>query len=393
MLPTVLIPDGESQLALAVATCARRTGHRVAVLSTAASARIRFSRHCASFTAVRPHDAEERLESALAAIAEAGPCVVLPVSEAGVTWSTEHADALHRVATLVDLPDRESFAIASDKSRLPDFLARSAIPHPDTRVLASGADLTAAAHDLEFPLLWKPARSSGGRGIRRLVDSAALAGMVADGPGVLQSEIPGDDWGASVLCRDGHLLAVSVQQALCPARRPFTPATAIAFRHDDEVIDVVRRLAAALRWNGIMNVDLRRDGRDGRVRVLEINPRYWATLPGSCAAGVHFPHLACLAALGKPFAPPQAQPRRHVHVTAARTLVGRGAGFPTLAETTFWTLVSDPLPFVAGRVGQSVGRLITAMRALAPRGGRTHAAGDVPWRALARDSRFSTHDG
>lgn len=362
-LPPVLVPDAESQFALYVATCLGRAGHRVHALATDRSARLRLSRHCASFDLASATDsAERRLERIGAIVRRLGTCVILPVAEAGMAWTAVHATRLPRAAYVVDLPDPESLGVASDKAALAAFMRRHAIPHPETRALGAGEDPLAASLGLAFPLLWKPARGSGGRGIVRLADRSALEALARAGtaePGILQSEIPGQDWDASALCRDGEILAASVQYPLPAGARGFAPSTAIAFADDDEVLATTARLVKALRWSGIANFDLRRDARDGRIRVIEINPRYWSSMLGSCAAGVHFPHLACLAALGIPFAPPRSRPRRYVQAgTALRLALGKARGpRPSLAETTLPSLIADPLPFAWGRIGREVARL------------------------------------
>lgn len=366
-LAPVLIPDADSHFALYAATCLGRLGHPVHALSAVAMARIRFSRYCTSFTtAPAGAPAAERLGLALRALDRVPAGVVLPVSESGCAWTAEHRATLARSARIVDLPDAGALSIAGHKARLAAFLHGHGIPHPETRALAAGADALAAAGGLGLPLLWKPAVGSGGRGIVRLADAAALKAFARAGTredGVLQREIPGDDWDASALCRDGELLAWSVHRPLPAGARGFAPATAIAFEEDAAVLDATRRAARALRWSGVMNLDLRRD-RNGLVHVLEINPRYWSSLLGSCAAGVHFPHLACLAAAGVPFAPPRARPRRYIQAGTALRLVARGprAGRPAFGETTAPALIGDPLPYVAGHVASGIARLAGAGR-------------------------------
>ena len=135
------------------------------------------------------------------------------------------------------------------------------------------------------------------------------------------------------------------------------------------MLETTARLVKALRWSGIANFDLRRDARDGRIRVIEINPRYWSSMLGSCASGVHFPHLACLAALGIPFAPPRSRPRHYVQAgTALRLALGKARGTrPSLAETTLPSLIADPLPFAWGRIGREVARLAGSGRKKRPR--------------------------
>lgn len=55
----------------------------------------------------------------------------------------------------------------------------------------------------------------------------------------------------------------------------------------------------SLRYSGVAHVDVRRSARDGRLRIIELNARFWQTVIASLAAGVNLPQLACRLALGE----------------------------------------------------------------------------------------------
>lgn len=50
-----------------------------------------------------------------------------------------------------------------------------------------------------------------------------------------------------------------------------------------------RRTLDALDWHGPAMAEFRRDARDGSFRLLEVNPRFWGSLPLAVTAGVDFP--------------------------------------------------------------------------------------------------------
>jgi protein-tyrosine-phosphatase len=67
-----------------------------------------------------------------------------------------------------------------------------------------------------------------------------------------------------------------------------------------ELLDAARRLMAALRWTGVAMVEFRQDPRSGRWIFIEINGRFWGSLPLALAAGVDFPyHLYQLLVEGR----------------------------------------------------------------------------------------------
>ncbi|MFQ6672357.1 MAG: ATP-grasp domain-containing protein, partial [Candidatus Tectimicrobiota bacterium] len=50
-------------------------------------------------------------------------------------------------------------------------------------------------------------------------------------------------------------------------------------------------LLEALGWQGVACIELLEDERDGVVKLMEINPRFWGTLALAIQAGVDFPYL------------------------------------------------------------------------------------------------------
>jgi predicted ATP-grasp superfamily ATP-dependent carboligase len=96
---------------------------------------------------------------------------------------------------------------------------------------------------------------------------------------------------------------------------------------------------------------MRHDERDGQVKVIELNPRFWRSLLGSLAVGVNFPYLACLHALGRAPVAPVPEAGRYLHETriAMRQLFHQhGAQHPyRFRDTVLTESVRDPLPELA----------------------------------------------
>ena len=62
----------------------------------------------------------------------------------------------------------------------------------------------------------------------------------------------------------------------------------------DEVVDAALRLLRAFDFHGISQVEFKRDPRDGRFKLMEINPRLWQWHGLAAALGVDFPRIAYL---------------------------------------------------------------------------------------------------
>lgn len=294
----VLIPDGESNHSLPVVQqLAAEAGISLHVLSSDPDAVVAYSRYLDSFDVV---DAD-LVRAVAAACDEYAIDVIMPVSEDGIMWATRHRESLERSARLVRLPPPESMQIALDKSVFAREICRAGLPTPTTIVL----DQSAGFSDLEWPVLAKPVHGHAGEGIRRLEHESDLHDLLetgelpVDGSYILQSFVQGTDVDCSVLAIDGSLAAFTIQQGLAGGKRAYSAPDAIEFVRSPEIAKVVAGLVDALQWNGVGHVDLVIDETNAQPFIIELNPRFWASLHGSFKAGVNFPLLLISEATGR----------------------------------------------------------------------------------------------
>jgi carbamoyl-phosphate synthase large subunit len=65
---------------------------------------------------------------------------------------------------------------------------------------------------------------------------------------------------------------------------------------DEELMETARRVVSALKWRGGCEVEMLRSATDGRLHLIEFNPRFPAWVYLATAAGCNLPHgLVCLA--------------------------------------------------------------------------------------------------
>ena len=61
--------------------------------------------------------------------------------------------------------------------------------------------------------------------------------------------------------------------------------------HDDELVAEGRKLFTGIDFTGIGSAEFKRDERDGTLKLIEINPRYWQQNYLATACGVNFPYI------------------------------------------------------------------------------------------------------
>jgi carbamoyl-phosphate synthase large subunit len=188
-------------------------------------------------------------------------------------------------------PSTETLAVALDKWELAQRCSRL-LRVPVTRLLnADGIALK-----WSFPVIVKPRRGAGSRGVRLVPDRAALEAIEPDESLIIQEHLPGDEFSVDVLAAgDGTVVA-----AVPRTRTRVDSGVSIAGRtvHDEALESTAAAVARAIGLRGVANVQLRRD-TEGVPALLEVNPRFPGALPLTIAAGVDMPSLVVDLALGR----------------------------------------------------------------------------------------------
>lgn len=367
---TALVLDGESVFATDVVRGLGAAGMRSHVLSTDALAPSRGSRHALSCH-VSPYSSDDAfLERTAAAVTRTGADVLVGVNVPTIARAVRLSASLQRIAPCLPLPPPGPFAASLDKLAFARLVGTHGIAHPTTvSCTPPAAEAFAAEHGL--PVLAKPVEGAFGRGIRKFDDLGLLKAFarsptVAATPYLLQQFVAGSDVDCSVLCRDGDVLAYTVQRPLPSSTRTFSAPDAIEMVDDPRVITLVRALMKALQWHGVAHVDLRYDEQRTHLYVLELNPRFWGSLQGSLRAGVNFPALAAQVALGVPVSTSAARPCTFVSGSGAVRIwsdrvVRRGATRLRYADTMWATIQPDPGPSLY-ELARTVRGLLTRRR-------------------------------
>lgn len=66
-----------------------------------------------------------------------------------------------------------------------------------------------------------------------------------------------------------------------------------------ELDEAGRALLDEIGWHGVAMVEFLRDPASGEFKLMEINPRFWTSLPFTVQAGVDFPYYYWLMAMGR----------------------------------------------------------------------------------------------
>ncbi|MEO0814002.1 MAG: ATP-grasp domain-containing protein, partial [Myxococcota bacterium] len=141
----------------------------------------------------------------------------------------------------------------------------------------------------EYPVIVKPREGSGSRGIRLVESYEDLVALGSNPELIVQDFLPGEEYSVDVLLDSGGRAMAAVPRV----RMATDSGVSVASRtvHDEELIGYACTVSEHLGVRHVVNVQFRRD-RDGKPRLLEINPRCPGTLPLTVQAGINMPLLA-----------------------------------------------------------------------------------------------------
>ncbi|WP_373230219.1 ATP-grasp domain-containing protein [Cohnella sp.] len=228
--------------------------------------------------------------------------VLFPMDDDTLEIVVANRKELDRLVRIV-APASSCYNIAADKGNTIRLAMERGIPCPKTVEISGQAnhsedDFLEAIQIMEYPLVIKPRRSSGSRGIRivhnrnEFIKTLREIQEVYPNP-IIQEWIPPGIKCDVCLCYDSKhkLVASFVQKEI--RNFPITrgPSTVHESIWYPELIKHSTDLMKGIPWCGVVDVEYMIDPRSGVPKLMEINPRFWSSLHLSIRSGVDFPWI------------------------------------------------------------------------------------------------------
>ncbi|WP_336035081.1 ATP-grasp domain-containing protein [Halobacterium yunchengense] len=315
----VLVLDGDSQASLTVVASLGARGVDVTVGSDLPHPIGKFSRYVdRSFVHPNPGEQPAAFADQLEAfLADTDHFAVLPTSDDTTTVVARNKGRLAATDTVVGVEDWPRFRRVADKARTFSFADGLDVPTPETRAPESLAEVAAFADDVAYPVVVK-SRSKhvadrDGRLHTHEVDDSDYAATplelvttyervlhadegTRNEPPLVQERVPGETTTTVGVARDGDLLAHFQERRLRTTPASGGNSTLITGMRDETMLAYAREVVAELGWTGPLQVEFMRTP-DGEFYLVEVNGRYWGSVPLAVASGVDVPwlHFAVLA--------------------------------------------------------------------------------------------------
>jgi D-aspartate ligase len=239
--------------------------------------------------------------------------VLYPTSDEWAALLSKFHTALSRRFRVAS-PAWDVLRWAYDKRLTYGLAAEQQVDHPSTFYPLNEADLKNIR--CNFPAILKPATHAS---INRFTADKAwpvanreeLLARYRDARELIPPElilvqelIPGggeSQFSYAALCRDGQPIASLTARRTRQYPIDFGYSSSFVETLDvPEIVALSRRLLAAIRFTGIVEVEYKFDARDGRYKLLDINPRLWTWSALGGRAGVDFPYLLWRMMVGEP---------------------------------------------------------------------------------------------
>jgi len=266
-----------------------------------------------------------------------GKPVFIPSGDMFVTALARHARELAEHYTFHESAVALQAKLATKEEQYA-LAAECDMPISRTRYAETEQDVEDFAASARFPCLLKPLHSREWEAApsrhpyycQKLVTETSAEGLLAayreaakiNPKVVLQEVIEGPDTAKVVYLscygRDGKRLASFVVRELRCWPIHYGSASVVEPVDDPEADAVCDRFLRGVGYVGLCEIELKRDTRDSRIKMIEANPRYTMTSDAAPYAGVDLGWIHYLDLIGRDVAPVHSNGRDFRHINLLR---------------------------------------------------------------------------
>jgi D-aspartate ligase len=354
----VLIPDGDDQRAIKVVQSLGISGKtRIFILTTRNNV-VKYSRFCSPFF-ISENAGNNEMNACMEHVLKRYSIdLLLPVAEKGIAY-IHHNDWLKKW-NIAPIPDLTLINKAGDKDKLNNISKSLGMETLPSIIISKKSEIDRISNINNYPVLIKPAKGAGGYGIIYVKDRKTLLDHITNlliynrnRKYIIQEYVDGSDMDISILCHRGEILAYTIQKPIHKAKNIFTFAKMIRFLKNSEILEYCRKLVAYIKWNGVAHLDFIKEKSGEKLYLIDFNPRYWGTLLGSTCAGVNFPYLACLSAMGVNYPVPNYDQIEYFELDRIQMLSlifgKKEKKIASMRNSTLYLSLLDPMPTIMKR--------------------------------------------
>lgn len=376
----ILITDGDTQHSLAVVRSLGKRYYTMVSSNRTVTALSFYSKYCKErIIYPSPKRKDDFIKFMLDIVRTKKVDVLLPLRSTIIPLISEFKDSFSRYVR-VPIADYKYLSIASDKKETFKLAEKINVQMPKTLYPKDINEVENLSLNLSYPVVVKASFGAGSRTVWYVNSRDELINLykklIAKGfeslP-MVQEYILGEGYGFFALFNQGKPRAIFMHHRL--REYPITggPSVVCESIYDEELKTIGLKLLNALNWHGVAMVEFKKDKRDNKYKLIEINPKFWGSLPLAIESGVDFPYLTCKMAIEGDIEPifnykigvkfRWLFPLDVLHLLANPSSVGRFIGDFFDSSMRYSFLMNDPIPnllepfLILGYLGLNKGKI------------------------------------
>jgi D-aspartate ligase len=315
---TGVIVIGDHVQALGIIRSLGRHGIPVYLLHDTTLCISRFSRYCTKFIKTPSIDNESDFISFLVDLAkkiDLTDYILMPTNDAAVKILSMNKDILEEYYK-VPTPHRDITKFALNKDLTYSLAAEIGIPVPETIHPRNVEELQKL--DVNYPVILKGVagldfyRKTGVKAFRATsMDELKsiyenISNLIDISETLIQEEIPGGTDRMYSFCsffKNDELLGVWTGRKVRERPMGLGTGTFAESIYVPEIVELGSKMLSAMHYYGISEIEFKKDPRDNKFKLIEMNARTWLWVSLAARAGVNFPYILYMDMIGDGIAP------------------------------------------------------------------------------------------
>jgi len=302
----VLITDANQQRCCTVARSLAEKGIKVAIAGEEGMKNVAFYSKYPSDRFLYPSPCEKKLFIRTIAKIARDYQVLIPLHERTIVPLSKHLDFFRKI-TKIPVPHYSILQVALDKAKTVKIAQSINVPTPCTYFINSLDEIRSISRNLKFPVIIKlrkeiltpPPRYIYAYSQKDFIKKYLFMHKKCKYP-LVQEIIPGTGYGFFTLFNEKtDPVAIFCHKRIREFPITGGPSAYCESVYEPKIINFGLKILKKILWYGVAMVEFRLDSRDGVFKLMEINPRFWGSLPLAIASGVDFPYLLYRMAMGE----------------------------------------------------------------------------------------------
>jgi len=241
--------------------------------------------------------------------------ILLPTGTHYTLIVSEYKQRLSR-SCIVPFENFEKMGFLHDKYNTMKLCESLGIPIPRTLLVEDQKTLEKIKNEIEYPSILKARKGSGTNAVWVVRNSEELQKIYMENivddlsdntdtrdvsRPMIQEFIPGELHDVTSFSVNGNPKAVLSQVRVMTS--PLWGGVGVVNETTDnpEIKEIAIKIIQEVKWDGILMFDFKIDSRDGKAKLIEINPKIWGTTWLTVQAGLNMPLYLVKHSLSEPY--------------------------------------------------------------------------------------------